>query len=285
MKPFLLLLFSVVVVRAELIRGQVELSGLRGEIAINSAKGGQFRNLAAGDALREDDELTTANGASAELVFSNGVRIVVAPGTTIKLSMFRQVKASTSASGSDRNLGELADEGSVVDLSLRVGRVTVICPYLQARSLISVRTTQGRSDFVKEGVYELGFERVATGELVTKSVVLSGVLRFTPEGKGEAKALSVESGNKLLATSEVGASSPTVLEKTKLAADEVEALVKALNIESVRIPAIPQATPKAPVPASPSSVAGGSSTQEAVQAITQNVVNRLVEANPSPTGG
>jgi hypothetical protein len=288
MKPFILLLLSVVLVRAELLRGQVELAGLKGAITAKSTFDQVTRPLTAGDAIREDDELATPSDGAAELMFSNGVKVLVAPGTKLRLSMFRQVKMPLP--GRRREVGELPDDGSLVDLVLGVGRVTVVCPSLQARSQVSVRTPQGRSDLRREGVYELSFERASNGELVAQTLVLAGSLKFTPIGKG--KPLSVEAHNRLLITSDLATPAQLVLEKLKMETGEVEVRLKSVVFDpstDIVSPLAPKALPIAP----PAPSAGVSFTnqpspaasEQVVQKVTQEILDRQAQTNPSPTGG
>ena len=288
MKPFILLLFSVVLARAELLRGQVELAGLKGAITAKSTFDQVTRPLTAGDAIREDDELATPSDGAAELIFSNGVKVLVAPGTRLRLSMFRQVKMPLP--GRRREVGELPDDGSLVDLVLGAGRVTVVCPPLQARSLVSVRTPQGRSDLGREGVYELSFERASNGELVAQTLVLAGSLKFTPIGKG--KPLSVEANNKLLITSDLATPAQVVLEKLKMETGEVEVRRKSVVFDP-STDVVPQLAPKVAPIAPPAPSAGASFTnqpapapsEQVVQKVTQEILERQAQTNPSPTGG
>lgn len=284
MKPFIVLLLSAVLAQAELLRGQVELAGLKGAITAKSTFDQVTRPLMAGDAIREDDELATAADGAAELFFSNGVRVQVAPGTKLRLSMFRQVKMPLP--GRSREAGELPDDGSLVDLVLGAGRVTVVCPSLQARSLVSVRTPQGRSDLRREGVYELSFERASSGELVAQSLILAGSLKFTPIGKG--KPLNVEANNKLLITSDLTTPAQVVLEKLKMEAGEVEVRLKGIRFD----PATDTVPPAAAVTV-PATGGGSSATiqprvqpsAQAAQNVVEEVVERQAQTNPSPTGG
>jgi hypothetical protein len=284
MKSFIVLLLSAVLAQAELLRGQVELAGLKGAITAKSTFDQVTRPLMAGDAIREDDELATAADGAAELFFSNGVRVQVAPGTKLRLAMFRQVKMPLP--GRNREAGELPDDGSLVDLVLGAGRVTVVCPSLQARSLVSVRTPQGRSDLRREGVYELSFERASSGELVAQSLVLAGSLKFTPIGKG--KALSVEANNKLLITSDLTTPAQVVLEKLKMEAGEVD-----LRLKGIRFDPATDTVPPAAAVTVPATGGGSSATiqprvqpsAQAAQNVVEEVVERQAQTNPSPTGG
>jgi hypothetical protein len=288
MKPFIFLLFSVVLARAELLRGQVELAGLKGAITAKSTFDQVARPLAAGDAIREDDELATPSDGAAELIFSNGVKVLVAPGTKLRLSMFRQVKMPLL--GQRREAGELPDDGSLIDLVLGAGRVTVVCPPLQARSQVSVRTPQGRSDLRREGVYELSFELASSGELVAQTLVLAGALKFTPVGKG--KPLSVEAHNKLLITSDLATPAKVVLEKLKMETGEVEVRLKSVVFDPSTDIVSPLALKALPI-APPASSAGTSFTnqpsptasEQVVQKVTQEILDRQAQTNPSPTGG
>ena len=288
MKPFILLLFSVVLARAELLRGQVELAGLKGAITAKSTFDQVTRPLTAGDAIREDDELATPSDGACELIFSNGVKVLVAPGTKLRLSMFRQVKMPLP--GERREAGELPNDGSLIDLVLGAGRVTVVCPPLQARSLVSVRTPQGRSDLGREGVYELGFELASSGELVAQTLVLAGALKFTPVGKG--KPLSVEANNKLLITSDLATPTQVVLEKLKMESGEVAVRLKSVVFD----PSPDTVSPLAPkaVPITPPAPSAGASlttqpspsaSEQVVQKVTQEILDRQSQTNPSPTGG
>ncbi len=288
MKPFILLLLSVVLARAELLRGQVELAGLKGAITAKSTFDQVTRPLTAGDAIREDDELATPSDGAAELMFSNGVKVLVAPGTKLRLSMFRQVKMPLP--GQRREAGELPDDGSLVDLVLGAGRVTVVCPPLQARSQVSVRTPQGRSDLRREGVYELSFELASSGELVAQTLVLAGALKFTPVGKG--KPLSVEANNKLLITSDLATPAQVVLEKLKMETGEVEVRLKSVVFDP-STDTFPTLAPKALPIAPPAPSAGASFTnqpalapsEQVMQKVTQEILGRQAQTNPSPTGG
>lgn len=288
MKPFILLLLSVVLARAELLRGQVELAGLKGAITAKSTFDQVIRPLTAGDAIREDDELATPSDGAAELMFSNGVKVLVAPGTKLRLSMFRQVKMPLP--GQRREAGELPNDGSLVDLVLGAGRVTVVCPPLQARSQVSVRTPQGRSDLRREGVYELSFELASSGELVAQTLVLAGALKFTPVGKG--KPLSVEANNKLLITSDLATPAQVVLEKLKMETGEVEVRLKSVVFDP-STDTFPTLAPKALPIAPPAPSAGASFTnqpapapsEQVMQKMTQEILGRQAQTNPSPTGG
>jgi hypothetical protein len=288
MKPFIVLLLSAVLAQAELLRGQVELAGLKGAITAKSTFDQVTRPLMAGDAIREDDELATAADGAAELFFSNGVRVQVAPATKLRLSMFRQVKMPLP--GRSREAGELPDDGSLVDLVLGAGRVTVVCPSLQARSLVSVRTPQGRSDLRREGVYELSFERASSGELVAQSLVLAGSLKFTPIGKG--KALSVEANNKLLITSDLTTPTQVVLEKLKMESGEVDLRLKGVRFDPAT-DTVPPVVPSAAAVTVPATGGGSSATiqplvqpsAQAAQNVVEEVVERQAQTNPSPTGG
>jgi hypothetical protein len=288
MKSFIVLLLSAVLAQAELLRGQVELAGLKGAITAKSTFDQVTRPLMAGDAIREDDELATAADGAAELFFSNGVRVQVAPGTKLRLAMFRQVKMPLP--GRNREAGELPDDGSLVDLVLGAGRVTVVCPSLQARSLVSVRTPQGRSDLRREGVYELSFERASSGELVAQSLVLAGSLKFTPIGKG--KALSVEANNKLLITSDLTTPTQVVLEKLKMESGEVEVRLKGVSFDPAT-DTVPPVVPPAAAVTVPATGGGSSATlqprvqpsAQAAQNVVEEVVERQAQTNPSPTGG
>jgi hypothetical protein len=288
MKSFIVLLLSTVLAQAELLRGQVELAGLKGAITAKSTFDQVTRPLMAGDAIREDDELATAADGAAELFFSNGVRVQVAPGTKLRLSMFRQVKMPLP--GRNREAGELPDDGSLVDLVLGAGRVTVVCPSLQARSLVSVRTPQGRSDLRREGVYELSFERASSGELVAQSLVLAGSLKFTPIGKG--KPLNVEANNKLLITSDLTTPTQVVLEKLKMEAGEVEVRLKGIRFDPAT-DTVPLVVPPAAAVTVPATGGGSSATlqprvqpsAQAAQNVVEEVVERQAQTNPSPTGG
>ena len=288
MKPFILLLFSVVLARAELLRGQVELAGLKGAITAKSTFDQVTRPLTAGDAIREDDELATSSDGAAELMFSNGVKVLVAPGTKLRLSMFRQVKMPLP--GQRREAGELPDDGSLIDLVLGTGRVTVVCPPLQARSQVSVRTPQGRSDLRREGVYELSFELASGGELVAQTLVLAGALKFTPVGKG--KPLNVEANNKLLITSDLATPAQVVLEKLKMESVEVAVRLKGVVFDP-STDTFPPLDPKV-LPIAPSAPSSGASstnqpspaaTEQVVQKVTQEILDRQAQTNPSPTGG
>jgi hypothetical protein len=288
MKPFIFLLLSVVLARAELLRGQVELAGLKGAITAKSTFDQVTRPLTAGDAIREDDELATPSDGACELMFSNGVKVLVAPGTKLRLSMFRQVKMPLP--GQRREAGELPDDGSLVDLVLGAGRVTVVCPPLQARSQVSVRTPQGRSDLRREGVYELSFELASSGELVAQTLVLAGALKFTPVGKG--KPLSVEANNKLLITSDLATPAQVVLEKLKMESGEVAVRLKSVVFDP-STDTVPPLAPKALPIAPPAPSTGASSTnqpspsasEQVVQKVTQEILDRQAQTNPSPTGG
>ena len=288
MKPFILLLFSVALARAELLRGQVELAGLKGAITAKSTFDQVTRPLTAGDAIREDDELATPSDGAAELMFSNGVKVLVAPGTKLRLSMFRQVKMPLP--GQRREAGELPDDGSLIDLVLGTGRVTVVCPPLQARSQVSVRTPQGRSDLRREGVYELSFELASGGELVAQTLVLAGALKFTPVGKG--KPLNVEANNKLLITSDLATPAQVVLEKLKMESVEVAVRLKGVVFDP-STDTFPPLDPKV-LPIAPSAPSSGASstnqpspaaTEQVVQKVTQEILDRQAQTNPSPTGG
>jgi hypothetical protein len=288
MKPFILLLFSVVLARAELLRGQVELAGLKGAITAKSTFDQVTRPLTAGDAIREDDELATPSDGAAELMFSNGVKVLVAPSTKLRLSMFRQVKMPLP--GQRREAGELPNDGSLIDMVLGAGRVTVVCPPLQARSLVSVRTPQGRSDLGREGVYELGFELASSGELVAQTLVLAGALKFTPVGKG--KPLSVEAHNKLLITSDLATPTQVVLEKLKMESGEVAVRLKSVVFDP-STDTVPPLAPNA-VPITPPAPSAGASlttqpsppaSEQVVQKVTQEILDRQSQTNPSPTGG
>jgi len=286
MKTFLLLLLSVAVARAELIHGKVELTGLKGSISAKSKLDPAGRSLTAGDSLREDEELTTPSDGTAELLFSNGVRVIVAPGSALRLGMFRQVK--NAADAQPLPAGEKADDGSVVDLQLGSGRVTVVCPPLQERSLISVRTLQGRSDLSRNGIYDLSFERGVDGELVAQTTVLAGSLLFTPAGKGQSRSVKVEAGNRLLLTSESSRPARVALEKLKMDVSEVEAHLQVVPFDPATDPALPkvgQPVVAQAVTVSAGSSSGLSATEEAIQKVTQDVLDRQVQANPSPTGG
>jgi hypothetical protein len=288
MKPFILLLFSVVLARAELLRGQVELAGLKGAITAKSTFDQVTRPLTAGDAIREDDELATPSDGACELIFSNGVKVLVAPGTKMRLSMFRQVKMPLP--GQLREAGELPNDGSLIDLVLGAGRVTVVCPPLQARSQVSVRTPQGRSDLRREGVYELSFELASSGELVAQTLVLAGALKFTPVGKG--KPLSVEANNKLLITSDLVTPAQVVLEKLKMESGEVAVRLKSVVFDP-STDTVPPLDPKDLPIAPPAPSAGASLTkqpspsasEQVVQKVTQEILDRQSQTNPSPTGG
>ena len=288
MKLFIFLLLSVVLARAELLRGQVELAGLKGAITAKSTFDQVTRPLTAGDAIREDDELATPSDGAAELMFSNGVKVLVAPGTKLRLSMFRQVKMPLP--GQRRETGELPSDGSLIDLVLGAGRVTVVCPPLQARSLVSVRTPQGRSDLGREGVYELSFERASGGELLAQTLVLAGSLKFTPIGKG--KPLSVESNNKLLITSDLASPAQVVLEKLKMETGEVEVRLKSAAFDP-STDTFRQLAPKASPIAPPAPSVGASLTNQpslsaselTIQKVTQEILDRQAQTNPSPTGG
>lgn len=288
MKSFIFLLLSVVLARAELLRGQVELTGLKGALTAKSTFDQVTRPLAAGDAIREDDELATPSDGAAELMFSNGVKVLVAPGTKLRLSMFRQVKMPLP--GHRREAGELPSDGSLIDLVLGAGRVTVVCPPLQARSLVSVRTPQGRSDLGREGVYELSFERASSGELLAQTLVLAGSLKFTPIGKG--KPLSVEANNKLLITSDLATPTQVVLEKLKMETGEVEVRLKSVVFDP-STDAVPPLAPKTLPIAPPAPSSGASFTNQpapsaselTMQKVTQTILERQAQTNPSPTGG
>lgn len=284
---FLALLLSCVVVQAELIRGMVELSGLKGEVLARQAKRDAPRALRAGDALREDDVLTTPADGGAELVFSNGLRVMVAPSTTVRLSMFRQVKKS----GPDdpRERGERAGDASVVDLELLSGRMVVVAPPLSVRSLISVKVPEGRMDLGHEGVYELSSDRTVSGEMVSQSVVLAGSLKFIAALDGRLKVVNVESGNRLQVTGDSSAGRKLVAEKTKMESSELEARLKRVDFDpqgevpAVVVPVATQATPPpAPNYGSRTEVSRSEST---VQQVTQQVIERAAQTNPSPTGG
>jgi hypothetical protein len=289
MKPFVLcLLFSVVVARAELIRGQVELAGVKGTITAKSGLDQVTRTLDAGSAIREDDELVTSMDGAAELSFSNGVRVLVAPSTKFRLSMFRQVKMPLP--GRLRAVGELPDDGSILDLTLRAGRFTVVCPPLQDRSLVSVRTPQGRSDLRREGVYELSLERSPGGESVAQALVLVGGLKFTPIGR--AKPLDVEANNKLLVTSDLAAPTQIVLEKLKMETAEVEGRLKGgvfVPSSEVISPLVPGGSSMAPPASSTgptfSSQTAPTASGEVMLKVTQEVLDRQAQTNPSPAGG
>ncbi|MEY4034601.1 MAG: hypothetical protein RL492_1795 [Verrucomicrobiota bacterium] len=290
MKALLFLFLSVLTARAELVRGQVELAGLKGAITVQSYSDLVVRPLMAGDVLREDDELATPLDGSAELVFSNGVRVLVASGSRLRLSMFRQVKMPSPSRR--RDSGELPDDGSIVDLSLGSGRVTIVCPPLQARSLVSVRTPQGRSDLAREGVYELSFERTAGGELLAQSLVLTGSLRFTPAGKGHAQPFKVEANNKLLVTSEPATPTQVNVEKLKMETGEVDLRLKAAVFDptsDLTPPVAPKTAPLAPPAPSVGSSSGSTPvvvpSEQTVQQVTQEVLERQAQTNPSPTGG
>lgn len=286
MKTFILLLLSVVLARAELLRGQVELAGLKGAITAKSTVDHVTRTLAAGDAIREDDELATPSDGAAELFFSNGVKVLVAPGTQLRLSMFRQVKMPLS--GQRREAGELPNDGSIVDLVLSAGRLTVICPPLQSRSLVSVRTPQGHFDLGRQGVYELSFERASSGELLAQTLVLAGSMQFVPLGKGRGKPLSVEAGNKLLVTSDLASPTQVVLEKLKMELAEVDLRLKGVTFDpapEVVSPLTPQAPPSPSAGASITNQPSPAPSEQVVQKVTQEILDREAQANPSPTGG
>jgi hypothetical protein len=286
MKALLFLFLSVLTVRAELVRGQVELAGLKGAITAQSYSDLVVRPLMAGDVLREDDELATPPDGSAELLFSNGVRILVASGSRLRLSMFRQVKMPSPSRR--REAGELPEDGSIVDLSLGSGRVTVLCPPLQARSSVLVRTPQGRSDLAREGVYELSFEHAAGGELFAQTLVLAGSLQFTPAGKGRTKSIMVEASNKLLVTSEPATPTQVNVEKIKMETGEVDLRLKAAVFEptsDVPPPVGRKSGPPAPVGGSSGARPVVAPSERAVQQVTQEVLDRQAQTNPSPTGG
>jgi hypothetical protein len=286
MKALLFLFLSVLAVRAELVRGQVELAGLKGAITAQSYSDLVVRPLMAGDVLREDDELATPPDGSAELLFSNGVRILVASGSRLRLSMFRQVKMPSPSRR--REAGELPEDGSIVDLSLGSGRVTVLCPPLQARSSVLVRTPQGRSDLAREGVYELSFEHAAGGELFAQTLVLAGALQFTPAGKGRTKSIMVEASNKLLVTSEPATPTQVNVEKIKMETGEVDLRLKAAVFEptsDVPPPVGRKSGQPAPVGGSSGPTPVVAPSEQTVQQVTQEVLERQAQTNPSPTGG
>lgn len=284
----LCLLLSVVVARAELIRGQVELTGVKGSVTAKSTFEQIARSLNAGSPISEDDELITAMDGTADLLFSNGVRVHVAPSTKLRLSMFRQVKMPIPGRLGD--VGELPDDGSVLDLRLGAGRFTVVCPPLQDRSLVSVRTPQGRSDLRRAGVYEFSIERSPAGELLAQALVWAGDLKFTPIGK--AKSLIVEASNKLLVTSDLAAPAQVVLEKLKMETTEVAERLKRVAFDPSPELVTPLA-PGGPTIAPPAPSAGASfanlpaptDSEEIMKKVTQEVLDRQAQTNPSPTGG
>jgi hypothetical protein len=284
---FLALLLSCAVAQAELIQGMVELSGLKGEVIASQVAGAEPRALHAGDALHEDEVLTTAADGGAELVFSNGLRIVIAPSTTIRLSMFRQVKKTAPSGASER--GEGTGDASVVDLDLRSGRMVVVAPPLSTRSLVSVKVPEGRMELAREGIYELSSERVASGERVAQSVVLAGSLKFSPVNEGRAAAVAVEAGSRLQVTADASANRQLVVEKSKMDKPELEARLKRVDFDPqgevppVVVPVSSQVTPPpAPTYGSRTEL---SRSEEAVQQVTQQVIERVAQTNPSPTGG
>lgn len=283
----LCILLSSLALHAEMIRGEVELSGLKGEILLRSSAGGEPRTLEAGAALHEDEALSTSAEGGAELAFSNGLRLVLAPATTIRLAMFRQVKPTPRRPGRDR--GEADGEASVVDLDLRGGRVVVVAPAMPARSLVSVRIPEGRMDIGQEGVYELSSERTPSGEWLSQTMVLAGLLKFSPVGGGRAKVVSVEAGNRLQVNSDLTVTGRMVVEKTKMDSSELAARLKRIEFDPEGdAPAVVLPAQPAPLPAPPPTA--GSRTEvsrsaDLVQRVTQQVVERAAQTNPSPTGG
>jgi hypothetical protein len=289
MKSFLLLLMSVVAVRAELLHGHVELTALKGAITAKSSSGQEIRQLKAGDLLREDEELKTPVGGSAELQFSNGMRILVAPATKLSLAFFRQVK--TSQPSHLRESGELPGDGSVVDLLLGGGHVTIVCPALESRSQVSVRTPQGRADLTREGVYELIYGPTPEGELLAQVFVLAGYLHFTPAVNSHGRSVKVEASNKLSVTSDAANPTQLVLEKLKMESSEVVARLKGIVLEPPLewfFPFLPKAEPVS-TPALSQGASGLqpglTASEEAMRRVTQEILERQAQTNPSPTGG
>lgn len=279
---------------AALIRGQVELTAVNGEVAVKN-EDQTLKTLLAGDAVREEDLLVTPAEGTAELVFSNGVRLLIGPASTIRLSTFRQVKMP--APGRQRELGELPGEGSFLEMDLRLGRATVICPPLQSGSVVMVKTLLGRADISQQGNYEFANERSSTGGVNIQAVALAGAMAFTPVGGRASKPVMIQAENQLLVTAPTTDSRRPVMELTKLSTNDIDARLQSLGIDPATTPQllikkeVPTGPTVAPAPAMPAPT-GGSAPQSSGFTQNQkveNAVNQLVERqqslNPSPTGG
>lgn len=273
---------------AALIRGQVELTAVNGEVAVKN-EDQTLKTLLAGDAVREEDLLVTPAEGTAELVFSNGVRLLIGPASTIRLSTFRQVKMP--APGRQRELGELPGEGSFLEMDLRLGRATVICPPLQSRSVVMVKTLLGRADISQQGNYEFANERSASGGVNIQAVALAGDMAFTPVGGRASKPIMIPAENQLLVTAPTTDSRRPVMELTKLSTNDIDARLQSLGIAPA---ATPQFLIKKELPTTPTVAPAPDTSAPQSTGLTQaqkveNAVNQLVERqqslNPSPTGG
>ncbi len=257
---------------AALIRGQVELAAVNGMVVVKN-EDLILKTLSAGDALREEDLLVTPAEGTAELVFSNGVRLLIGPAATVRLSTFRQVKMP--APGRQCELGELPGEESFLEMDLRVGRVTVICPPLQIGSVVMVKTLLGRADISRQGNYEFVNERTATGGVNIQAVTLVGEMGFTPVGGRSSKPIVISSENQLLVTAPTTESRKLVMEQTKLLRNEIDARLHSLGIDSP--PSQLLLKKELPTPTTSAVAPAPLTTGPTQTPKVENAVNRLAE--------
>lgn len=134
-----LLFFVSVTASADQVR-QATLTNFAGEVMVRQA-GGEWKLATPGTAMRINDELKTASGASAEVLLDNG---------TVKIRENSRFKIDTM------DLNPETGE-KVTYLNLALGRILIQAEKLQGNSKFEVRTPTSTTG-VRGTVFEVSVE-------------------------------------------------------------------------------------------------------------------------------
>ena len=125
---------------AALQSGKVEVGKSSGTVTLIDAKA-ERKPLASGAFFQEGSMVETGVDSSAELVFSNGASVVLAPNTLLQVRTFRQI-ASAGIASPYRKI-EKDPSPSVTELEVLRGKIIGEARKLNALSVFTVKTPAG----------------------------------------------------------------------------------------------------------------------------------------------
>lgn len=268
MKPFglrfvlglLVASFLTLSASAQTQAGQIKTARIEGEVFKLAADGTQVQ-LNNGDLLVETDTVVTGDKASVVLVFMNGSTVRVAPGSRLKIEVF---KMDPLAEGT--NLAALTEEPSPsqTELNLSFGEIVGNVKKLKGTSNYNIRTPVGAAG-IRGTIFRIVFRPTGDGRAFNFQITTAeGLVVFegTTAGAGEVPVAAnqeiVVTVNVDPVTQEVTVTSP--VQTTQMSqqsqqqiAQVVEQVVQAAQQTNFAPtpPTPPPPTPPAPTPPPP----------------------------------